>query len=315
MLQAIINLLPFRIRTRIYSSAHDRVCRPILETPPIQAKQDGVVIFSMMGTKVLLPYLVAVKSFWTQLGRGRVVILDDGTLTDADRETINYHCDNPQIIPIAGVDVEGFLRGGTWERLLSVIDGSRTDYVIQLDSDTVTIGPVNEVNHAIDRAQSFAFGGDPVSARKGILSVDDYLEYYGAKLTGSDHVQAVMERALVKLRGHDTLNYFRGCSGFAGFAAGDNRRAKARDLTQQYEAIIGPAKLSEWGSEQFMSNLLLANESGDVLVLPPQHYVNFWGEPIDADTRFLHFLGTNRYTGTAYADATRTALAMMAQMR
>ena len=49
-----------------------RGCRAVLATPPARTRDDGVVIFSMIGTKVLLPYLVAAKSFQSRLGRGRV---------------------------------------------------------------------------------------------------------------------------------------------------------------------------------------------------------------------------------------------------
>ena len=78
-----------------------------------------MVIFSMMGTRVLLPYLVAVKSFHAQLAIGRVVILDDGTLTAADRAVLAHHLGNPSILPIDAVKTGACPTGGTWERLLT----------------------------------------------------------------------------------------------------------------------------------------------------------------------------------------------------
>jgi len=81
-----------------------RGCRAVLATPPARTRHDGVVIFSMIGTKVLLPYLVAAKSFQARLGRGRFAILDDGSLTAADKAVLAYHLDDPVITPIASVD-------------------------------------------------------------------------------------------------------------------------------------------------------------------------------------------------------------------
>ena len=70
---------------------HDRRARAVLQTPPLRARDDGVQILSMIGTRAVLPYLVAVKSFAAALGRGRIVILDDGTLTAADRAVLARH--------------------------------------------------------------------------------------------------------------------------------------------------------------------------------------------------------------------------------
>ena len=85
------SLLPHRWRSRKEAARHAEAIAGILETPPIRPKQDGVVLFSMMGTAVLLPYLVTVKSLWAQLGRGRVVLMDDGTLTGEHRAVLAHH--------------------------------------------------------------------------------------------------------------------------------------------------------------------------------------------------------------------------------
>lgn len=151
-----------------------RAARGILHTPPVRGADDGVILFSMIGTKVLLPYLVAVKSLHAQLRRGRVVMLDDGTLTAADKAVLAQHLDHPRIIPIASVATGPCPRGGTWERLLTILDLRRDAYVIQLDSDTVTLGPVPEIAQAIAAGRSFTLRGgtdaeilplDEVSAR------------------------------------------------------------------------------------------------------------------------------------------------------
>src|SRR3989344_5226390 len=104
----LTRFLPYRLQTRLDNWRHDRACRPVLETAPIRPANDGLVIFSMMGTAVLLPYLVAVKSFWGQLRRGGRVTLSDGTLTTEDRAGLAWPCGNHEIIDITDDDHNGF---------------------------------------------------------------------------------------------------------------------------------------------------------------------------------------------------------------
>src|SRR3546814_7643275 len=88
-----------------------------------------------------------------------MVIMDDGTLTDRDRSVLRQHLDNPRIISIRDIDTGPCPRGGTWERLLTILDLCADDYVIQLDSDTVTIGPVPHIQQAIAANSSFTLLG------------------------------------------------------------------------------------------------------------------------------------------------------------
>src|SRR3546814_9480275 len=74
------------IRWRLKRKWYNHLCKTIFSTPPVQSYNDGVVIFSMIGTEVMTPYLVAAKSLHHHLKRGRMVIMDDGTLTDRDRK-------------------------------------------------------------------------------------------------------------------------------------------------------------------------------------------------------------------------------------
>ena len=97
------SILPRRWRAKQEATRHNEAIAEVLSTPPIVPKADGVVLFSMIGTAVLLPYLVAVKSLWHELRRGRVAILDDGTLTAQDRAVLAHHCGDPEIISIAQV--------------------------------------------------------------------------------------------------------------------------------------------------------------------------------------------------------------------
>lgn len=299
------SLLPYRWRSRIAAAQHDRTARGVLDTPPIVPADDGLVIFSMIGTAVVLPYLVAVKSLWHQLGRGRVVILDDGTLTPADRRVLAHHCGNPEIRPIAAVTRGVFPKGGCWERLLSILDRPPHEYWLQLDSDTVTLGPVGEVAEAIATNRAFTLLGGPEGAIGALPFAEIGRRYYpGGPVEG--HVQAQVESRLAQLPGAETRRYIRGCAGFAGFPSGAEGRDLAAELLEVLRGAVGEA-VNDWGSEQVMSNMLVAAQPGAVL-LPYARYLNFDGQAWGAQARLVHFFGTHRHEHGAYAVATRRAI-------
>src|SRR3546814_2516555 len=106
------------IRWRLKRKWYNHLCKTIFSTPPVRSYSDGVIIFSMIGTEVMTPYLVAAKSLHNHLKRGRMVIIDDSTLTDRDRSLVRQHLDNPQIISIRDTDTGPCPRGRARTRLL-----------------------------------------------------------------------------------------------------------------------------------------------------------------------------------------------------
>ncbi len=290
---------------RVKRSRHCRIARGILNTPPIVPRDDGVILFSMIGTSVLLPYLVAVKSLHQRLGRGRVVILDDGTLDAQDHALLARHLGDPQVIAIASVDTGDCPRGGTWERLLTILDLRRDHYVIQVDSDTVSLGDMGEVRAAIDAGRDFTLRGEASATLRDVAGHSG-LDPRAPGL----HVQDAAEAALGALRGMGPLRYVRGCSGFAGFAPGGPGRALATDFSRAMDAAIGRTGWARWGSEQVTSNFMVAN-GRDPLLLPYDRYLNHWDTPLPHDPAFVHFIGTHRFRGNAYLRATRTAIAQL----
>ena len=91
----------------------------------------------------------------------------------------------------------------------------------------------------------------------------------------------------------------RGCSGFAGFPSGPGKIELMRDLSAQMQQLVGD-KWRDWGSEQVMSNLLVANQPG-ARVLPHPDYTDC-EKMQPGRTRFVHFIGTCRFRGMQYAD-------------
>lgn len=303
-----MSMFPDRTLRKLRETQHVRVARAVLDTPAAVPRDDGVVIFSMIGTRVLLPYLVAAKSLHARLGRGRFAILNDGTLTAADRVLLDRHLGNPQIFEIGDVAVGACPSGGCWERLLVLLALRRDAYVIQLDSDTVTVGPVDQVAAAIDEGRDFTLLGGSDARWQGAQA---YAADHAALPPGA-HIQSLAEATLDRIDGGlpHPRHYVRGCAGFSGFAAGGLGPEVAQSYSREAMALLGAARWSEWGSEQVMSNLIVANE-GEPVLLPYARYLNFWNETVPAAASFVHFVGTYRYHRGTYKRATAEAVAAL----
>ena len=288
---------------------HLAQCAALLETPPLVPQDDGLVIFSMIGTRVVLPYLLAVKSLHRQLQRGRAIILDDGSLTPADKALLAAQLGNPQIIPIASVETGDCPNGGCWERLFTLLALRDVDYVIQLDSDTVTIGSVPEVAEAVAANRSFTLSGGETEAPLGSLPLPEFAQRFYPEGEEGGHIQSTFESRILQLPDATSKRYARGCAGFAGFAKGGGGIKAAHAFSRDAQAIVGD-RWSEWGSEQIASNYLIANEEGATL-LPYARYFNYWNSPWGGDMRFIHFVGAWRYANDSYAKATDRAINLL----
>jgi hypothetical protein len=300
-----------RLIRKAREAAHLAQCKAVFATPPIMPQVDGVVVFSMIGTRVVAPYLVAAKSFMRALGRGRVVLLDDGSLTEADQSMLATHLGDPEIRSIHDVETGETPRGGCWERLMTLIDLSARDYVIQLDSDTVTLGSVIEVLGAIEAGRSFTILGGTDGEAHGLKTLaefrrDVYPDGPDALPEGA-HVQTQIEARMDRLPDADARHYIRACAAFTGFASGSVSRADAQAFSRTAQSIVGAEIWRQWGSEQVASNYLVANTPNPVL-LPYARYYHFWNDGDRADPGLVHFPGTHRYTGNSYPRATAKAL-------
>jgi hypothetical protein len=302
----------YGLKKRVGRALHAHVVKQILQTPPLVPTSDRVVLFSMMGTRVLLPYLVAVKSLHNRLKIGRVAILDDGSLTKDDRRLLAEQLGGPVVHHIREVSTGPCPKGGTWERLLTLLDMAQQDYVIQLDSDTVTVGDVPEIKSAIEQNRSFTLLGEADAEKNGLIRLSSYGKYCDPT-EECDHVQ---HHAELNLEHHpDAANHFyvRGCSGFTGFSRGRKMtRSDAEAFSSFEEGRIGRSKWEGWGSEQVTSNFLIAN-SGQPVLLPYARYRNYWGDKVPESTSFLHFIGTHRYSNMKYASYTQQAISTLRQ--
>jgi hypothetical protein len=298
----------FRARRAISRAWFNLNCRSILSTPPIPPGDPGITLVSMLCHPELLMYLLAAKSFCRQLGRTpQIVILNDGSLTTEDRAILSRHLLKAQIIPIADINTQGCPQGSCWERLLLISKLARNSYIVQLDSDTLTLGPIEEVNQCLSTNRSFTLLGD-----KSYPEVEPMREACTRlKHIASPLVQAACERTFDRLPESASLKYLRGNAGFTGFAQGSIDREKVLRFSNLMRGLV-QEKWNEWGSEQVTSNLLIANAENPY-PLPTPRYLSYWAHPdIPYDrAAFLHFIGPHRYAHGFYLHQAKQTIAAL----
>lgn len=298
----------FRLRRAINRVWFDQVSREVLATPPRRCEDNSFTLVSMLPHGELIMYLLAVKSFVHQLGRmPKIVALDDGTLSQADKDLLRRHMPDIHIENIADISTGRCPTRNCWERLMLVCDLSQTSYVVQIDSDTLSCAPVEEVAECIRQNRSFTLLGDrsfpiPETLDKAWLRL---------RSSTSDQVQAVVERSFNRLPEKADLNYIRGNAGFVGYARGSLSREYLTVLSEQMRSLVGK-RWDDWGSEQVTSNLAIAN-SCNPLSLPTPKYVSYWAHPeIDYEqSAFIHFIGPFRYANGMYRKLAVRAIAQL----
>ncbi len=283
-------------------------CRGILDTPPIRLRPAPIRIVSMVRSRDLIMYLLAIKSFYCHLPGGEIVVMDDGTLTARDREVLRRHLGGPRIMRVDSVETGTCPEGGCWERLLHILDLSRDSYVIQLDSDMLATGPVPEVVAAIQENRAFTLNSGP-----DYRIVDLEAAAAEAARSKDDHVQVLSERALPRLPPGMGRLYVHGSAGFAGFARGGPGREVAEAFSLAMQAALGQ-RWAEWSSEQVASNYLVCNSPGG-MVLPWPKYCCFYPDVVPDEAVMLHFIGTHRFNDGVYLRKARRVVAELADRR
>lgn len=296
----------FRLKNQTARALHDARCRGVLASPPVTVREGAVplIFVTQLTRRDLLIYLVAIKSMLSRFGHGRVVQIDDNSLTNADRELLQHHLPGSRCIPINEVDTGQCPRGGTWERLCAILDFSLEAFVIQVDADTLACGLLPEVSSCIAENRSFTLG-----TRQGrrLLTVVEAAAFAASQPGG--HIQLVAERALLQLPYAATAHYVRGSSGFAGFARGAFSRQRLQEFSLCMQRITG-SRWREWGTEQVSSNFAIANSDG-ARVLPYPKYACFDLDMDPEQAVFLHFIGTNRFDRGVYAKKSRAFIREM----
>ena len=296
----------YRFRRALNVKKFDRAIAGVLDTKPLILSDAPWCIVSMVVDRDIPMYLVAIKSFYARIGRGKVVAIIDRNLPDARRALLSQHVPGIEFVILEDIPTTPCQRGGTWERLLYCLDRSETEYVIQLDADTLTVGDdLSDVIGCVEanRAFTMADGFTRVTVREAVRV---------AKATPGNYIGISSERALEHYPGADGLHYIRGSSGFAGFAKGGYTRAQISEFHQIMERLMGEVRWREWGSEQFGSNFAVAN-SPDPLVLPYPDYASFIPSVLRDQVKLFHFIGTYRFKEQYFARRSQEVIALLQQ--
>lgn len=296
----------YGIRDRLRRAKFNWLCRTILSSPKANLNVDSpMALLTQLQHKDVLLALIAFKSFAARVSVGAIYILDDGSLTPQDYELLNEHLPALTLFHVSDINSGVCPRGGCWERLLTIAELVKNHYVIQLDSDTLTLGNIPEIHEYLMHNKSFVIGTwdnqelEPMATRQQEAS----RLIVGA--TGKPHIQLTAEANFNHLKRFEALQYVRGCAGFSGFAKGSFDRAFVEEISGQMQQALGD-RWREWGSEQVMSNIVVAN-TPIARVLPHPKYCDCT-RIRPGETVFIHFIGSCRFLGGTYAGLARRVI-------
>jgi len=289
----------YRLRKFINTSKYNFFVKKIFSTPPIKtANKSNILITSMVSHADLIPYLVAIKSFYFFLNQPTAIsVLNDGSLTEDDKKILTYHVNPKEIIDIKTIDTGKCPRGGCWERIMYVVENTKDYYVVQLDSDIIALQDLFEIRNNIEKNISYTLKGGIDSGEINTLE-NAALK---AKNSTNTHVQILAEKNFWKHPNFKKLFYVRGCAGFTGFSKNGHKKESVEEFSVNMQKIVGYEKWNQWGSEQIASNFLISNSKG-AKVLPYDKYANYYPyEQGGWDKKSLiHFIGFYRYKNGFY---------------
>lgn len=291
-----------KVASKYHQWHYQRAVERVNVTPPLQPGHLPFAVLSMVQKRDVLPYLVALKSFALHANPQRVVVVCDPSIDAADEAVFRQHVPHIELRRAEEFQDPRIPKGGTWERLAAIAQYNTSTYVVQLDADTVALGPLPEVVEAIQRGCGFVIGEDP---NQQLLTTTQAAEL--ARGWPDRHIQAVAEKTMAKA-GLDLPMYVRGCSGFTGFPVSTDMQDRLYAFAQKMRAATGD-RWSEWGTEQVTSNYLVANARG-TSVLPFPAYSTPNNGP-DPRIRFFHFIGYIRYRSSHYANTTQFVIKRM----
>jgi hypothetical protein len=295
----------YRLKDRLRRGYFSWRVRHLLHTDPlVLGDVTSPVVLSQLQHKDVLMYLLAIKGFSQQVLPGAVHVVDDGSLTASDRALLNAHIPRLAFHELDEFRSPACPTGGTWERLLAISELVQENYVIQLDSDTLTLGPLPEVALAVRETTGFVIG---TWDKQDIEPMAEVQERATTKLGAqrNAHIQLMAEANFHRISNYRSLRYVRGCSGFAGFPAGSFSREFIEAVSVEMAHSLGD-KWREWGSEQVMSNIVVANLP-KMRVLPHPKYTDCQKMRLP-ETVFVHFIGSCRFRNGAYASLARNII-------
>jgi len=294
---------------KLHKSRFEKQAVKVLGTPPLNYRlDDRLTIVSMVGSDSVNMYLLAIKSFMMNLGYGTIEVIDDGSLTEKDFDTLKRHIPDLRVSNAAKVETHGCPSYISWKRLFRIQQLAETSYVIQLDSDTLTLSPLVDIDNHVRSNRGFLVGN-----QRWNQGVDVRLLGHVVSQWSKTHVQPSAEENFYKLEYFsDGTKYLRGCAGFAGYPKGFATIGDIQSLSGQIEEQIGK-KWHEWGSEQTATCCLISKcEDSEILPWPAyQNYKFPMSNEHTASMNFVHFIGTTRFSDDCYSKLAATTLTQL----
>ncbi len=291
----------------IFTKWFDQKFKSILKTDPIPLDHSPIVTLSAVSKRDFIMYLCAIKSFRRSMPLGRIVIVDDGTLGTPEYRLLEKHLAEPEIVLANDIPTGPLPTYISWRRFSKVLSLTDDNYVISIDSDTLTFGATPEILQAIEDNACFGLSSNSQSGKR-LFPMKQVCEKVKSYAASSSHVQAKAESNFDQLRNYDQLKYARLNGGFAGFAKNSKLLELTKDFSAQMEQILGKEKWSEWGSQQVASNYTISNAKKTNVLPYPKYSVYKPGAADYETSAFLHFIGSQRFDRGEYFKRTRQVL-------
>jgi hypothetical protein len=292
----------YQLRKRVKTRRFEWVTRGIYATPPLRVVPSPWTIVSMVGNDDVHLYLLGMKTFYAWLGAGHIVAIVARDMPQSSRNLLAEHFIGIRFETLQELDTGRCQRGGTWERLVYLVDRAKYEYAIQIDCDTLATGAdLDEVAYCVRHNLPFvlADGWPLVTLRAAAES---------AREIPGQQPSIAAERAFDRHPQCDRLLYVRGSSGFTGFAQGSFDIGRLEDFHDQMQELIGETAWRGWGTEQCASNFVTANSPSPVILPFPSYSCFFPDGPRD-EAKFLHFIGSHRFDDHFYAPLALDAIA------
>ena len=236
----------YSIKDKINRFFFQKTCAKILTIAPLKMqKKSDTAVLTLLQHKDVFMFLVAAKSFARQIPIGSVYILNDGTLTSHDKTILSSHIEQVEFVELNEITNEHCPQGSCWERLLAIAERAKDQYIVQIDSDTVTLDAINEVAEHIKNNRSFVIATWDDQTIEPMQTSSERIKK-NVNPGPDAHVQMVAEQAFGRLPECQNLKYVRGCAGFSGFAKGSIDKHFIERISTEMETLIGN-KWHDWG--------------------------------------------------------------------
>ena len=307
---SFLSRLANRATTEFHRRRYHVAATAVLDTPPIRPGTANFTLLSMVQKRDVASYLVAVKSFVHYLNPSRIVVICDPSMDAQDKSTLQQHIPHIELRDASEFTHPDIPRGGCWERLLAITSYVADHYVVQLDADTISYGPLAVVQSAIEGSRGFVIGEEPAqhiyTLRETAARVSLPTVLPGGK---APHIQISAEAVMDCVGLAPDKKYVRGCAGFTGFPPNPGMQNEFFEFSAAMSKHFGE-RWKEWGTEQITSNFLVANCEGQTVVLP---YPDYGTPDVESDkTVFLHFIGSMRFTNGRYKQLTKKVIQKLA---